>query len=480
MMKRKLSGMPIRFKIWLAIMGIVVAFLLLLWGLQVVFLRPYYVGLKRTELSALTEQITQIIDEKGLVYAKGDLVTVVEQERLCIEVVGSDDLVLTLEGLPFDCYLHQYDTEAHRTLVEEARRTGRSSIRTVTAYRPVSDTSDYMISVVSNPKYVLVITQELAPVYEAIEVTINQLTWISILLIILATIVAFIFARSFTKPITRLTEAAQEIAKGNLEERVPVNRGDELGELAQNFNYMALELGKINQLERELVANLSHDIRTPLTMIRGYAEMIKDITGENKQQREEQLDIIVDETNRLSRLASDALDLSRLQAGQIVMKPQSFDMAQKLRDIVSRYSLLEQTEGFRFECNTPESCMVYADETRIEQVLYNLLNNAVNHIGEDKCVILELKTDKDTAWVSVQDHGTGIAPEDLPLIWDRYYKPYYKDRPGMGTGLGLSIVKAVLVGHNAPYGVNSKPGEGSSFWFGLNIMKETKNPKGMI
>ena len=209
-------------------------------------------------------------------------------------------------------------------------------------------------------------------------------------------------------------------------------------------------------------------------MIRGYAEMIKDITGDDKLQREEQLDIIVDETNHLSRLANDALDLSRMQAGQIVMKHTVFDAAQQLRDIVSRYRLLEQTEGFTFICNVPEHCMVYADETRIEQVIYNLLNNAVNHIGEEKRVTLSLVAEKGTAWISVQDTGSGIAPEDLPLIWDRYYKPYHKDRPGMGTGLGLSIVKAVLEGHHAPFGVDSAPDKGSTFWFGLSIAAEPK------
>ncbi len=469
MMKRKLGGMPIRLKIWLAIMGIVVAFLLLLWGLQVIFLRPYYVGLKEAELSAISEQIIETINEKGLNRAKNALVPIVEEERLCLEVVGDDDIVLTLEGLPFDCYLHRYDETMHRKLVETARRTGTSFTQTVTARRGAGDSDDYMICVERRPGYVLLITQTLAPVYEAAAVLSNQLTWISILLIILATVLSFVAAHSFTKPITRLTKAAQEIAKGNLSERVPVTRGDELGELAQNFNYMALELGKIDQLERELVANLSHDIRTPLTMIRGYAEMIKDITGEDKEKREEQLDIIVDETNRLSRLASDALDLSRMQAGQIVMNPAVFDIAQKLRDIAQRFSLLEQTEGFRFLCDAPEHCFVFADETRIEQVVYNLLNNAVNHSEEEKTVTLSLRVEKSTAHIAVTDRGNGIAAEDLPLIWDRYYKPYYKDRPGMGTGLGLSIVKAVLTGHKTAYGVESEVGKGSSFWFDLPV-----------
>lgn len=481
MTKPKKIRLPILLKIWLAIMAIVVAVLVLVWGVQVVFLEQYYVGLKRNELASLSNDVAAAINENGVLLSQNKMMELAGNNRLCIEVVMDNDRVLTVEGLAYDCYLHERNQTAEQALVREARESQTASIRMV---RDSTTQTEYLISVSyvntgsEGGGYVLIITQTLAPVYEAAAVTRTQLLWISGILIILATAVAFFVARLFTKPIVKLSKAAQEIARGNLDITVPVTSTDELGELSQNFNYMASELNKINKLERELVANLSHDIRTPLTMIRGYAEMIKDITGDNKAQREEQLDIIVDETNRLSRLANDALDLSRMQAGQIVMKYTVFDAAQKLRDIVSRYRLLEQTEGFHFVCNAPEHCIVYADETRIEQVVYNLLNNAVNHTEDKKCITLSLHTEKGTAWIAVQDMGSGIAPEDLPLIWDRYYKPYHKDRPGMGTGLGLSIVKAVLEGHQAPFGVNSELGKGSIFWFGLRIAQEEKQKSG--
>lgn len=476
MTKPKKIRLPILLKIWVAIMGIVVAVLLLLWGLQVVFLEQYYVGLKKNDLAVLANEVISEIDEKGVLLSQEKMTELAGNNHLCIEVALESDRGLTVEGLPYDCYLHQHDKNMERMLVQQTRETQTSEIR---LFRRSATKTEYLVSSAyayssrEDCYYVLLVTQALAPVYEAAAVTRQQLLWISGILIVLATAVAFFVARSFTKPVVNLSRAAQEIARGNLDVSVPVTSGDELGELSQNFNYMASELNKINKLERELVANLSHDIRTPLTMIRGYAEMIKDITGEDKVQREQQLDIIVDETNHLSRLANDALDLSRMQAGQIAMKYTVFDAAQQMRDIISRYRLLEQTEGFNFVCNAPEHCMVYADETRIEQVIYNLLNNAVNHIGEEKCITLSLVPEKGTAWISVQDTGSGIAPEDLPLIWDRYYKPYHKDRPGMGTGLGLSIVKAVLEGHHAPFGVDSALGKGSTFWFGLVIAEKS-------
>lgn len=480
MTKPKKIRLPILLKIWLAIMGIVVAVLLLLWGLQVVFLEQYYIGLKQNDLAVLTNEVVSEIDEKGVLLSQEKMMELAGNNHLCIEVILESDRALTVEGLPYDCYLHQRDENTERRLVQEARETQSSEIH---VFRSSATKTEYLVSSAyahsnrESSNYVLLVTQALAPVYEAAAVTRQQLLWISGILVVLATAVAFFVARSFTKPVVKLSKAAQEIARGNLDVSVPVTSGDELGELSQNFNYMASELSKINRLERELVANLSHDIRTPLTMIRGYAEMIKDITGDDKTQREEQLDIIIDETNHLSRLASDALDLSRMQAGQIVMRYTVFDAAQQLRDIISRYRLFEQTEGFSFVCNTPEHCKVYADETRIEQVVYNLLNNAVNHIGEEKRITLSLVPKKGMAWISVQDTGNGIAPEDLPLIWDRYYKPYHKDRPGMGTGLGLSIVKAVLEGHHAPFGVDSTLGKGSTFWFGLSIAAEPEGKK---
>ena len=343
MTKPKKIRLPILLKIWLAIMAIVVAVLVLVWGFQVVFLEQYYVGLKRNELASLSNDVAAAINENGVLLSQNKMMELAGNNRLCIEVVMDNDRVLTVEGLAYDCYLHERNQTAEQALVREARESQTASIRMV---RDSTTQTEYLISVSyvntgsEGGGYVLIITQTLAPVYEAAAVTRTQLLWISGILIILATAVAFFVARLFTKPIVKLSKAAQEIARGNLDITVPVTSTDELGELSQNFNYMASELNKINKLERELVANLSHDIRTPLTMIRGYAEMIKDITGDNKAQREEQLDIIVDETNRLSRLANDALDLSRMQAGQIVMKYTVFDAAQKLRDIVSRYRRL--------------------------------------------------------------------------------------------------------------------------------------------
>ena len=459
-------------------MAVVIAVLLLIWGLQVVFLEQYYVGMKKSEFSAVCDQIAEEINRFGYIGSQNGILDLVAKNRLCVQIIQRSGQIIKVEGMPYDCYIHKRNSGVGQELV---RRAMAGEITEPLDVWDQAAKTEYLIfctqkySTYDEDPYVLLVNQTLAPVREAATVTSNQLAYLSIILVVLATIAAFLIARFISKPIRTLSNAAQDVARGNLDVSVPVKNNDEIGDLCENFNRMTTELSKVNRLQRELVANLSHDLRTPLTMIRGYAEMIKDITGDNKEKREEQLDIIVDETNRLNRLASDALDLSRMQAGQVMMNKTVFDGAKKLHDILSRYQLLSETEGFTFVCNTPDSCFVYADEMRIEQVIYNLLNNAVNHIGEPKVITASLVVQNGIAYISVKDTGKGIRPEDLPLIWDRYYKPYRKtDRPGMGTGLGLSIVKAILNGHNAPFGVDTVLGKGSTFWFGLTVYDETK------
>ena len=340
------------------------------------------------------------------------------------------------------------------------------------------EVGDYLLGLVHGVtrmggyEYTGIVVQPMTDVNEAAAAIRDRMVLVSILLGVIATAIAFLVAQSITRPLRRIAGAARQIADGDLGVTVDVRSKDEIGDLGENFNLMSREINKVSTLQRELVANISHDMRTPLTMIRGYAEMIKDITGDDKAAREEQLDIIIDESNRLSTLVSGVMDLSLIQAGQVVMQLRPFDLASKCRDILARFSLLEQTEGFEFVLDAGDEVWVEGDEVRVEQVLYNLINNAVNHIGQTKRITVRLLPGDGLVRVEVEDTGTGIAQEDLALIWDRYYKPYKKGQKQQGTGLGLSIVKAVLQNHHSQFGVNSTLGVGSTFWFTLRPAKK--------
>ncbi|MEG0895682.1 MAG: HAMP domain-containing sensor histidine kinase, partial [Oscillospiraceae bacterium] len=192
---------------------------------------------------------------------------------------------------------------------------------------------------------------------------------------------------------------------------------------------------------------------------------------DNKEVRDNQLEIIMEESDRLNTLVNDVMDLSLLQAGQKKLELRSFCINKKIEDILLRFNLLVQNDGFNFNINNHfgRDVFVLADEVRIEQVLYNLINNAVNHIGDVKNITISLVQDGQEVRVEVNDTGTGIPQEEIPHIWDRYYKSFKK---AGGTGLGLSIVKAILINHKSRFGVYSTLNVGSTFWFTLQMYIE--------
>ena len=205
-------------------------------------------------------------------------------------------------------------------------------------------------------------------------------------------------------------------------------------------------------------------------MIKGYGEVMRDLPGENTP---ENVQIIIDEASRLSTLVTDLLDLSKLQAGALTLESDVFSLTDSIKNIFKRYSKLKEQDGYKIEFESNQDVLIYGDELKMSQVIYNLVNNAVNYVGEDKTVIVKQVVTGDRVRVEVIDHGAGIPKDKLDYIWDRYYKVDKMHKSAViGTGLGLSIVKNILDLHNATYGVESKEGQGSNFWFEMDIFKK--------
>lgn len=201
-------------------------------------------------------------------------------------------------------------------------------------------------------------------------------------------------------------------------------------------------------------------------MVKAYAEMIRDISGNNPEKRSEHINIIIDESDRLAALVNDILDLSKLESGAVEINLSAFSITKKIYEIMGRYTLLSEQQGYKFFVSANADFEAEADIIKMEQVLYNLINNAVNYTGENKTVyITQLIVDGETARIEITDTGKGIEPELLPLIFDRYYRAEKNKREVIGTGLGLSIVKQILKQHNFKFGVRSELGIGSTFWF---------------
>ena len=320
---------------------------------------------------------------------------------------------------------------------------------------------------VGDAKNVIMINSVLTPVDATVSTLKAELRILSIILIFIAFILALALSRSLSKSIIKINDEAKKLAEGDYS--VNFNSKDymEVAELSDTLNYAASELGKADSFQKELIANVSHDLRTPLTMIKGYAEVMRDIPGENTP---ENVQVIIDETERLSGLVNDMLDISKLKAGTIAIQPEEYNITESIRHVLERYNKLREVDGYTIDFIYDDEVIVYADEQKMYQVLYNLINNAINYTGEDKKVTVIQKVLDNTLRIEVKDTGDGVKPEDIPYVWDRYYKDSSTHKRAIqGTGLGLSIVKNVLELHGAKYGVSSVRGVGATFWFELTL-----------
>ena len=294
----------------------------------------------------------------------------------------------------------------------------------------------------------------------------NQLIYVTLLAILFSIIIALFLSRRIAKPISDMTKKAEKLAEGNYNVQFTTTGIKEIDELANTLNYLEQEVSKTDEYRRDLMANVSHDLKTPLTMIKAYAEMIRDITLNNKEKTKENLNVIIDETDRLNILVNDILELSKLQNNQDNLNIEKFDIVELINDILKRYQIIKETENYKLILESPASIMVKADKKRISQVIYNLINNAINYTGDDLTVTIKITENTKECKIEIIDTGKGIDEKDLSNIWNRYYKKEKNHKRNVvGTGLGLSIVKNILEQHHFKYGVNSVKDKGTTFYF---------------
>lgn len=324
---------------------------------------------------------------------------------------------------------------------------------------------------IDGEELVLMVNTQLTPVDATVNTLRIELVWITVIMIVLSLVMALLLSRQVSKSLIHINESAKEMARGNFDILFEGKDYREVAELSDTLNLTASELNKNERLRRELIANVSHDLRTPLTMIIAYSEVLRDLPGENTP---ENVQVVIDEAQRLTNLVNDMLDISKLQAGVLEKQASVYNLTESIESVFGRYNKLKEQDGYSISFSYDCVAMVEADEYKIFQVIYNLVNNAINYTGENKQIWVRQKVlDDGYVRIEVADSGEGIAAEDLPYVWDRYYKvDKNHKRAVMGTGLGLSIVKNILELHEARYGVESEVGVGSTFWFELKMAQE--------
>ncbi|MDW7658340.1 MAG: HAMP domain-containing sensor histidine kinase, partial [Bacillota bacterium] len=322
-----------------------------------------------------------------------------------------------------------------------------------------------IVMMADGSEWVILLNAILSPVSSTVDTLRTQLLIITGILVVLSLLLALWLSRRIARPIIKINNQSRELARGNYQVHFQQEGYKEIAELADTLNQAAADLNQVESLRRELLANVSHDLRTPLTMISGYAEVMRDLPGENSP---ENIQVVIDESRRLTSLVNDLLDLSRIQSGSQALRISPYNLTEQVRQTIGRFSKLVEQEGYELSFQADAEITVKADENRIDQVLHNLINNAINFTGDDKKVSVYQLIRGSTVRIEVCDSGEGIPAEQMPFIWDRYYKGSKTHRrPVVGTGLGLSIVKSILEQHQAAYGVSNLPDGGCAFWFEL-------------
>jgi signal transduction histidine kinase len=330
-----------------------------------------------------------------------------------------------------------------------------------------------IIGATDNPQGVVYLNTSLEPLESTVGIIRSQVLMVSVLMLILGIGISYILSRLIEAPILRITKSAEKLGNGDFGVSFDGKGYAETETLAHTLNFAAGEISKVDTLRRDLIANVSHDLRTPLTMIKAYAEMVRDLSGDNPAKRNEHIGVIIDESDRLASLVNDILDLSKLESGVGSLNLTEFDLSERISSIMERYSYLAEREGYKFYVSVYEHFLINGDIIKFEQVIYNLINNAVNYTGENKSVYVVLRIiDDNTARIEITDTGAGIPPEQIPLVFDRYYRSEKSKREVIGSGLGLAIVKQILRLHNYKFGIMSEVGVGSTFWVEVTGKKE--------
>ena len=470
-MKLKFDSHSLKAKIGMNFILFAVILMIFLWGVQVLFLNTFYQSMKEST----TKNIMRHIESS---YSKLD----------------SEEFIETVSYLATDNDVYMYLTYTDGTPLLTTEATGGFSMHAQDVqkvYAALLTSNKDSVSVMINasddgrktlgygkiltasdkPAIIAYLISPLWPMGSTIEILKKQLLYVTGLSLILALLLALYLSSRISTPIQNITHSAKKLAQG--EYGIVFHGGPytELNDLADTLTQTSIELEKSTSLQKDLIANVSHDLKTPLTMVKSYAEMIRDLSGDNPEKREKHLQVIIEEADRLNLLVSDLLTLSKMQSGAIVIDRTDFELRPEVESVLMYYKLLREEEGYivNFEC--PDDIRVNGDPERLKQVFANLINNALKFCGDDRTVNVIIRKKGRSALCQIQDHGIGISAEDLAHIWERYYKASSNMvRTTSGTGLGLSIVKEILSLHKVRYGVDSTLGEGTTFWFELDLV----------
>ena len=478
----KVKSKTIYYRVFLYFAAFSVVILLTLWFLQIFFLQTFYQAMKLNELydaaNAIDESLEtdSLTETTAMLAAQSDIYIQIERAGSSVPIYSTDSSFFSDRSMQF---AQRYNTSVLKAKLNE--ETTPIVVKQITSPGN-TETMIYasILGVEASTGQTLYcfIFSPLAPVRSTINILSKMLIIVTILSTFIGIIMSLVISRRLARPLNSISKSAAQLAEGHYDITFEGTGYAETEELAATLNYAAEELSKSDRLQKDLVANVSHDLKTPLTMVKSYAEMIRDISGDNPEKRNRHLQVIISEADRLNLLVNDLTSLSKMQAGVDSLNLTDVDLKSVASDVIESFSLHAEQDGFRFELDVQGNTTVPADEKKIYRVFSNLVGNAVRYSGDDRRITISIAEKQETVRCEVIDRGQGISEDDLTSIWDRYYQSSSNhSRTSKGSGLGLSIVKQIFILHRADYGVESVENEGSTFWFELPKRRPQASPR---
>jgi len=463
---------------WIWLTGFSAFILAILWVLQFALFSPFYQALRRREIARAGRAIVAAFEGEEDFRRLGQYAF---SQNLRIMLIDGERWILG----NYDGFGTLFSVGGGRIVItpREMQRwqafmvdPDGAELSYIVTDDPGGSRAVYIAKVTPSPSgdRFLYVGSPIPPTDTTISVMATQFIIITALLLLLAAAMAWLLSKRISRPILRLTDCAKGLARGEFKARQAPGDYTEIIELTEELTRATQELTKAEGYRRELLANVSHDLKTPLTIIKFYAELLRDVSGGDPEKRGAHCGKIIEESDRLAEMVNELLESSKLAQTRSI-EPAPLQLDTLLRETAERFSALREHEGFRFELAIEDDITVQGKKDLLERAVYNLIANAVNFAGDDKRVWLRLYAyeagGSRHARVEVIDAGPGIPAEELPHIWERYYKSSQPHRRGVtGSGLGLAIVKRALQLHGACFGAESEPGRGSCFWFEMGVV----------
>ena len=478
-------------------LGLLVSFVAALFLINLWLLEPYYIGNKKTQFIGMYEELNHAVEEGVL--GDGALTDSDVSERLVFQAEKNNiSFLIVDDNGGYITNVHDKEQLKNQLLGYLLNQAQKDS-------KVLESTDEYQINQSWNPwnqtEYVemwgdledgsqFLLRSPLDGIKESAKISNRFLLSIGSILILLSVVSVWYFSRRLTAPILELAALSEQMADLDFNAKYTSGGSDEIGELGANFNRMSEKLestiselkGANNRLKEDIeqkeqlekmrndfLGNVSHELKTPIALIQGYAEGLKEGVSDDAESREFYCDVIMDEAAKMNQMVKNLLTLNQLEFGDKDIVFQRFNLTALVQGILKSMEILSEQEEIRVIFRQEEPVYVWADEFKVEQVVRNYVSNAFHHAGSEKIVEIKIQSDGGKARVTVFNTGKPIAEEDLEHIWDKFYKAdKAHSREYGGNGIGLSIVKAIMESFHEKYGVNNYD-NGVEFWFELDV-----------